>query len=175
MRAFHIRPARDTQDMASARRLFRDYQGYLNVDLCFQGFETELNTLPGDYAPPVGELLLAWETEDRGEGLFLAGGVAVRPLYQKEATERVLVPGACEMKRLYVYPQYHGQGIGGRLAHQIIACARQLGYQRMVLDTLERLDEAVALYQRFGFQECAPYYDNPIPGVIYMELDLTAV
>ena len=170
MHAFHIRPARIAEDFDAARQLFKDYQDYLGVDLCFQGFSEELSGLPGDYAPPQGELLLAWDASDESEMAEprLAGGVAVRPLVQNGQ----VVPGACEMKRLYVYPSHHGMGVGGRLAHQIIACARQLGYTRMVLDTLERLEDAVLLYSRFGFQPCDPYNDNPIPGVLFMELTL---
>ncbi len=146
-------------DMDAVRALFREYQAFLNVDLCFQGFEAELAGLPGKYAPPAGRLLLARAGDE------VAGGVALWP---HDA------PGRCEMKRLYVRPPWRGGGLGRRLAERIVAEARDAGYRRMVLDTLAHLAAARALYRDLGFTETRPYYHNPLDGVIYLEKDLTA-
>ena len=126
------------------RDLFLEYAGTLNFDLCFQDFETELEGLPGGYAPPAGMLLLA-----RVHGVA-AGCVGVRPLDA----------GRCEMKRLYVRPQYRGAQLGRRLAEQAIGFARAAGHARMLLDTLPRMDVAQRLYRKLGFVRRAPYYDN---------------
>jgi GNAT superfamily N-acetyltransferase len=139
------------------RELFREYEAFLGVDLCFQGFEAELAGLPGEYAPPAGWLLLALDGERA------AGCVALRPL--ADAT--------CEMKRLYVRPTHQGQGLGRRLAVAVIEQARRAGHRRMRLDTLETLTEAMNLYESLGFRQIQPYYDNPLPGVVYWELDLS--
>ncbi len=138
------------------RDLFREYEKFLQVDLCFQGFEQELANLPGKYAPPDGALLLALMNEQP------VGCVALRKLEEN----------ICEMKRLYVKPQGRGTGLGKKLAEQIITIARQRGYMLMRLDTLKTLTEAVSLYQRLGFRQVPPYYDNPLPGALYWELDL---
>ncbi len=140
--------------LEAARTLFREYERYLGVDLCFQGFEQELATLPGRYGPPSGRLLLAWEGERA------AGGVALRSLEAE---------GACEMKRLFVRPADRGQGLGRRLATRILHEATALGYTVMRLDTLDTLEPAMRLYRELGFQPCAPYYANPLPGVMYWE------
>ena len=125
------------------------------MNLCFQNFEQELATLPGDYAPPHGHLLLA-EYEGR-----LAGCVA---LHEWE-------PGICEMKRLYLRPSFRGKGLGRVLAEAIITEARNIGYQRMRLDTIEPImKDAVEMYRKLGFREIAPYRPNPIAGAMYMEL-----
>jgi putative acetyltransferase len=127
------------------------------MNLCFQHFEQELAGLPGDYAPPDGRLLLA---EYEGQ---LAGCVA---LHKWEA-------GICEMKRLYVRPSFRGKGLGRVLAETIIAAARNIGYQRMRLDTIEPLmKDAVEMYRKLGFREITPYRPNPIAGAMYMELQL---
>jgi ribosomal protein S18 acetylase RimI-like enzyme len=144
------------EHIAAVRTLFREYENFLNVDLCFQGFEDELAGLPGKYAPPEGALLLALQGAD------VCGCVALRKLE----------PGVCEMKRLFVRPKYRGLGLGQALAKAIIAEAVAKGYAAMRLDTLAQLTEAIQLYEHLGFQEIASYYDNPLPGVSYWELDL---
>jgi len=125
------------------------------MNLCFQNFEQELAALPGDYAPPHGRLLLA-EYEEH-----LTGCVA---LHKWEA-------GICEMKRLYLRPSFRGKGLGRVLAQAIITEARNIGYQRMRLDTIEPImKDAVEMYRKLGFREIAPYRPNPIAGAMYMEL-----
>ncbi|MBX3666417.1 MAG: GNAT family N-acetyltransferase [Burkholderiales bacterium] len=131
-------------ELAAVRDLFLEYAGSLNFSLCFQDFETELDGLPGAYAPPAGILLLA------GSGGDVAGCVGVRPLDG----------GRCEMKRLYVREQHRGTGLGRRLAERAVAFARGAGYRSMVLDTLPQMAAAVRLYRELGFARCAPYYDN---------------
>ena len=145
-------------DLETARTLFREYERFLKVDLCFQGFAEELATLPGRYAPPQGRLLLAQVGEQA------AGCVALRPLQEA---------GVCEMKRLFVRPAYRGQGLGYRLARQIIHEATALDYAVMRLDTLDTLERAMQVYAALGFQRCAPYYANPLPGVVYWERTLS--
>jgi GNAT superfamily N-acetyltransferase len=143
--------------IAQARELFLEYAQSLGFDLCFQNFEKELAGLPGDYAPPEGRLLLV---EYEGQ---LAACVA---LHKLDA-------GICEMKRLYLRPQFRGKGLGRALAERIIAEARQVGYQRMRLDTVEPvMKDAVEMYRKLGFKEIAPYRPNPIAGTMYMELEL---
>ena len=151
-----IERAQGASDMGHIRDLFTEYQQWLGVDLCFQGFTGEMAELPGKYAEPAGCLLLAWEGET------VIGGVGLWPLEKK----------ICEMKRLYVRPSGRGQGLGRRLAVAIIAEAKERGYQSMRLDTLPQLSAALGLYRSLGFAETAPYYDNPLDGVSYLELDL---
>ena len=143
--------------IAQARELFLEYARSLGFSLCFQNFDKELANLPGDYAPPEGRLLLA---EYEGH---LAACVA---LHRLEAD-------ICEMKRLYLRPQFRGKGLGGILTDRIIYEARQIGYHRMRLDTVEPvMRDAVAMYRKLGFREIAPYCNNPIAGALYMELEL---
>ncbi len=143
--------------IAQVRELFLDYAKSLGFSLCFQNFDQELATLPGHYAPPEGRLLLA---EHEGE---LAGCVALREF---EA-------GICEMKRLYLRPAFRGKGLGRAIAEHLIAEAREMGYTRMRLDTVEPvMQDAVAMYRRLGFREIPPYCENPIAGALYMELSL---
>jgi GNAT superfamily N-acetyltransferase len=147
--------AESRAQIAEARELFLEYAQSLGFSLCFQSFDKELANLPGDYAPPEGRLLLA-EYESQ-----LAGCVALHPL---EA-------GICEMKRLYLRPPFRGKGLGRALADRIISEARQIGYQRMRLDTVEPvMKDALAMYRKIGFREIAPYRSNPIAGALYMEL-----
>ncbi len=136
--------------------LFREYEQFLQVDLCFQQFEAELAGLPGKYASPTGALMLAIQESEA------VGCVAMRPL-----ADRI-----CEMKRLYVRPAYLGRGIGRQLALTVIERAREAGYTQMRLDTLEKLKPALGLYHSLGFRKCPAYYANPLPGVVYLELDL---
>jgi ribosomal protein S18 acetylase RimI-like enzyme len=156
-----IAPARTESEFALARGLFEEYAARLGVDLCFQGFSAELTVLDEMYAPPTGCLLLAW-LGDAAVGDAPVGCAGVRKLSGE----------LCEMKRLYVRNEFRGLAIGRRLAVQLLAQARELGYRRMVLDTLEGMSEARRLYASLGFRECASYYDNPLAGVKYMELDL---
>ena len=150
-----IRIAESPDDIAQARDLFREYGASLGFPLCFQNFEEELATLPGKYAFPAGRLLLAFV-----DGAP-AGCGALRPLNRD----------ACEMKRLYVRPEYKGQGIGRQLAERLIAEAKLIGYTLMRLDTIPtQMMEASRLYLALGFHEIPPYYNNPQPGVSYMEL-----
>jgi GNAT superfamily N-acetyltransferase len=143
--------------IAQARELFLEYAQSLGFSLCFQGFDQELTSLPGDYAPPDGRLLLArYENQ-------LAGCVTLHKLELE----------VCEMKRLYLRPQFRGKGLGRVLAERIIAEACEIGYRRMRLDTVEPvMKDAVAMYRRLGFQQVAPYRANPIAGAMYMELKL---
>ena len=137
--------------------LFKEYEVYIEVDLCFQDFEEELAALPGKYAPPDGVLLLAVE------GGEPAGCVALRRLGET----------SCEMKRLYVRPGFRRKGLGRILAEKVIAEAVRLGYSTMFLDTFEKFREAISLYESLGFEETAIYHDNPFPGVIYWKLELS--
>ena len=143
-------------DLEAVRRLFVEYAESLGISLCFQGFDQELAALPGDYAPPQGCLLLA------KEGAEVTGCVGVRPI--DEVT--------CEMKRLYVRPQFRGTGLGRRLAETVIAGARGMGYRRMCLDTLPSMQAARGLYFSLGFTACAPYYDNTCAGSDCFDLKL---
>ncbi len=157
MTALTIIPASSPAQIAQARELFLEYAASLGFSLCFQNFDQELAELPGDYAPPEGRLLLA---EYEGQ---IAGCVA---LHQIDA-------GICEMKRLYLRPPFRGKGLGRALAEYLIAEARQMGYRRMRLDTVEPvMKDAVAMYRAMGFHEITPYRPNPMAGTLYMELDL---
>jgi len=138
--------------------LFREYEKWLNVSLCFQGFEEEVNTLPGKYSPPEGRLYLV-QLDDK-----FSGCIALRKLEE----------GICEMKRLYLREELRGKEIGNTLVTKIIQDAREIGYKAMRLDTIkEKMPKAVAIYSRHGFIETEPYYHNPNPHTLFMELDLT--
>ncbi|MDK2897017.1 MAG: hypothetical protein PWP04_1137 [Candidatus Atribacteria bacterium] len=146
----------DEQALLEIKKLLLAYANWLQLDLSFQGFEEEIKTLPGRYSPPTGALILA---RVKGEA---AGCVALRKLS----------PGVCEMKRLFVRPEWQGMGIGKRLVQKIIQEARKRHYQFMRLDTLPIMGAARAIYQQMGFYPIPPYYDNPIEGAEFMELKL---
>lgn len=152
-----IRPFGDGPELEVARELIREYGASLGIDLSFQGFEAELKTLPGDYAPPKGALLLAFAGEE------CVGCVALRPL-----AERV-----CEMKRLYVRPRWRGLGIGKSLIEAVLGEARRIRYRAIRLDTLPSMVAARAIYEAIGFRAIPPYYPSPIAGTAFLELDLT--
>ncbi len=153
-----IAPARMPADLHLVRNLFTEYADSLGIDLSFQGFEQELATLPGRYAPPDGRLLLA------RHGDQVLGCVGLRKLED----------GICEMKRLYVRPAYRGLEIGRNLAQRVIEEARAAGYVRMWLDTLKSMSAARALYTSLGFSEILPYSQHPVEGTICMEKVLSA-
>lgn len=146
--------------MAIAGELFREYAVDLDIDLSFQDFDEEVATLPGDYAPPRGALLLAWVDGSP------AGCCALRPL---DASD---YPNAAEMKRLYVRKAFRGFGLGRHLAEAALDAARQAGYASVLLDTLDDMEAARALYADLGFEEIPPYYHNPVVGAHYLKTDI---
>ncbi len=143
-------------EIAQARELILQYARELDVDLWFQYFQAEVETLPGEYAPPGGRLFLCLCDGDA------VGCVALRKIDEQ----------ACEMKRLYVRPELRRRGIGRALAEHVIAAAGRIGYRRMVLDTLARLAPAMVLYESLGFGRIEPYYDNPIEDAVFLGLAL---
>ena len=146
--------AESEAQVTEARRLFREYEAWLGMDLCFQGFEAELGALPGKYAMPDGRLYLAY-SDDK-----LAGCIAMRKLED----------GICEMKRLFVRDGFRGQKIGIQLIETVIADAKEIGYKKMRLDTYPpKMGKAVSLYETHGFEPIPPYYDNPHSDVLFME------
>jgi putative acetyltransferase len=164
-----LRLATTTGDCALARELFVEYARWLAVDLCFQGFDRELASLPGAYAPPRGRLLLA------GAPGRAFGCIALRPLVASEGSSADWSAAAGdvgEVKRLYVQPAQRGGGWGRRLAEALLAEARAIGYRELKLDTLDWMADARRLYAGLGFRECTAYYVNPLPGVVYMALTL---
>ena len=144
----------------AAREIFQAYADQLNVDLCFQGFDAELAALPGEYAAPKGALLLALVDGKVG------GCCALRAL------DTVDYPNAAEMKRLYVLPEFRGLGLGRQLVEAILDAARMAGYHCVLLDTLDDMEAARALYSGLGFEDIPPYYHNPIAGAHYLKADL---
>jgi len=151
---YEIKLAYDRLD--EVRTLFKEYHKMLGVDLCFQDFEDELKTLPGKYAQPDGRLYVI-TLENK-----LAGCIGLRRYDETR----------CEMKRLFVRPQFRGLRLGQILAEKIIQDAKDIGYKEMVLDTLSSLESAVYMYRKMGFEEVEPYYDNPLKDVLYFKLKL---
>ena len=151
-----IREALIPVELPLVRRLFQEYANGLGIDLCFQDFEAELAGLPGRYTRPGGGLWLALC------GSEPAGCVAIRPLESE----------TCEMKRLYVRPGHRGQGLGRRLVERVLAAAIEAGYQRICLDTLPSMTDAVRLYQLLGFTPIAQYCHNPVPGALFLGRNL---
>lgn len=151
-----IRPCASSLDYNLAIQLTRDYLEWLDLDLAYQGIESEFQTFPTMYGPPTGMFLLACKDSS------VVGGVGLRTLES----------GVCEMKRLYVYDQFKGEGIGRRLCEQLIVCGRSMGFRSMRLDTLARMQAAVSLYTELGFSEIEPYCFNPDPTAIFMQYEL---
>ena len=172
----------EAHEIEAARAIFSDYAGSLGIDLDFQDFDSELAQLPGEYAEPRGTLLLALvdpvnvsedagrqaPTLQRADGTLahVAGCCALRPLDSADYAN------AAEMKRLYVRPGFRGLGLGRQLAEAIIDAARSAGYGCVLLDTLDDMESARALYEDLGFVEVPPYYHNPIPGAHYLKAEL---
>jgi putative acetyltransferase len=150
--------AETAEHLATVREMMLEYAAWLEFNLCFQGFDEELRTLPGKYAPPGGRLLLAlWNHQAAGIG-------ALRPLDE---------PGVCEMKRLYLRPAFRGHSIGRVLAEKLVQDASAIGYKIMRLDTIPgKMDQAIALYRLLGFRETKPYYGTPVRSTLFMELTL---
>ena len=147
-------------ELEVAREVLLEYEASLKVDLCFQAFDVELATLPGDYAAPRGALLLAIVDGQ------VAGCCALRPL------DTVDYPNAAEMKRLFVRKAFRGFGLGRQLAEAILDAARQIGYSCVLLDTLDDMEAARALYEDLGFEDVPPYYHNPVAGSHYLKVNL---
>lgn len=148
--------ARSPEELGAARSLFIEYAQNLGLDLAFQGFQQELATLPGEYAEPRGTLLLALVDAE------FAGCCALRPIDDVDYTN------AAEMKRLYVRKAFRGFGLGRQLAEAVLEAGLRLGYSTVLLDTLDEMESARALYEDLGFVEIPPYYHNPLPGAHYL-------
>jgi ribosomal protein S18 acetylase RimI-like enzyme len=157
-RPFHIRPAREAADLRATAALFEAYAASLPIDLGYQGFASELAELPGRYAPPRGELLLAVD----GEGAAI-GCVGLREIQPE---------GCCEMKRLYLSPAARGLGLGRALTEAVIEAARHRGYLEMRLDTLASMAAAISLYEQLGFSRIEPYYAPTPAGTVFMARNL---
>jgi putative acetyltransferase len=152
--SYQIRSVGSPQDIVVVRELIREYVHWLDIDIAIQGFEAELPHFPGLYSPPAGDLLLA--QSNGGEAL---GCTCLQPLD---------LPGACEVKRLYVRPSFRGMGLGRKLATSAIERASTLGYREVMLDTLPWMTSAIAIYRSLGFAPIAPYWNNLVPGIIYL-------
>lgn len=150
-----VRPARTAEELAAVHALFLEYAEWLGIDLEFQGFAAELAQLPGCYAPPQGELFLAFDHAGKA-----CGCIAVRPIRE--------LPGACEFKRLYLRPQARGSGLGQQLVKAALEAASTYGYREVKLDTLASMTAAQALYRSLGFYPIPAYGDHhSIPGTLY--------
>ena len=158
--AIEFTTPRSADALSLTRQILSEYALQLGVDLCFQDFAAELEDLPGDYDAPLGALLLAWVD---GE---LAGCCALRPLHSVDYAN------AAEMKRLYVRQSFRRFGLGRQLAEAVLDAARSAGYHCVLLDTLDDMESARALYTDLGFVEIPPYYHNPIAGAHYLKVDL---
>ena len=156
---FHIKQVKKSDDIETVQTLFDEYVTALNIDLTFQNYDNERRHIADIYLPPTGALYLA---ENNGAS---AGCVGLRKLDGQR----------CEMKRLYVRPDFRGMGLGAALCYQIIEKGRQLGYTEMLLDTLASMHGAVALYRSLGFKQIAPYYHNPLPDAQYLALRLDPI
>lgn len=156
--SINISPARTAEELKVTATLFAAYADSLGINLAFQEFATELQSLPGKYAPPTGEILIA-RTTDGGP----VGCVALRPLGSD---------GCSEMKRLYIVPEGRGLGIGKKLVSAIIEVSMSMNYREIKLDTLPHMVEAISLYKRAGFVETRPYYATPLIGTIFLARDL---
>lgn len=143
--------------LESIKSLFKAYLGELNEDLCFQSFDSEIDNPLYKYSAPTGALFIAYYNA------IPVGCIALQPLQE---------PKTCEMKRLYVDPEYRNLKIGNALVKALLQEAQSLGYTTMKLDTLERLQAAIKLYLKFGFETVTAYYDNPLPSVVYMQKKL---
>ncbi len=157
---FTLKQVESTEEIEQTRELFHEYVTWLGVNLCFQNYDKEVAELPGEYVPPTGRLYLAIEDDQT------AGCIALRKLAE----------GICEMKRLYLRPQFRGRQLGRTLVDRVIEDARQIGYSRMRLDTLPgKMDAAIAMYRSLGFTDIERYYDNPYETALFLEMDLSTV
>src|SRR5215213_4907593 len=155
---FRIARVRTAADFDSVIKLFRAYADSLGIDLSYQNFEAEMAAMPGKYAPPRGDLLLA-----RDPSGAPIGCVGLRPLD---------ISGCCEMKRLYVSPERRGVGLGRRLVEAVVREAKRIGYKEIRLDTLPSMAGALALYRKLGFEPMEPYYDTPVVGTVFLRRSL---
>lgn len=158
--SFNIVPVRTAEDLKATINLFRTYAESLGIDLTFQDFDNEMATMPGKYAPPTGELLLARNAQ--GEPI---GCVALRALESSDST-------CCEMKRLYTLPTVRGLGVGKALVTAILDIACNLKYEEIKLDTLPGMEAAIGLYKKAGFVETEAYYDTPLVETIFLTRSL---
>jgi GNAT superfamily N-acetyltransferase len=152
-----VRPG-ETEALEQIRALFVEYQAELGVDLCFQSFQEELDSLPGAYSAPTGALLAG-----EASGQIVACGAL-----------RSIADGTCELKRIYVRPGFRGLRLGEKICIELMKCGRELGYRNVRLDTLRRLVPAGRMYEKLGFAEIEPYNFNPEPDIVYLERGLDA-
>lgn len=156
---YTVKPATTPDDILAITRLFKDYTTWLDLDLAFQDYATELASLPGKYAPPAGALFIA----RRNDGVPL-GCAALRPMAASDI---------CEMKRLYLSPEARGMGLGKQLVRRVLSEGKRLAYTRMRLDTLPKMQSAISVYEKLGFVKIEPYYQTPLEGTVFLEIDLT--